>query len=856
MRIYLILVFIFPALLSAAWFDYLPTEVTEPDGSILQLFASGDEFANHLHDQDGFSIIAHEENGYHYYAELKAGLPRASQYRVGSVDPNTLGFRPHINVSDEEYRRRADLANTRSAPNAASEYRAGLCNINIFLRFYDQTEFEEPRSFYNDRFSAPYPEASVASYFAQTSYGNMNIHTYSYPLCDPDTNLSYQDTHPRAYYLVYNAVTNPIGYEDQDEGYSRLHQLLYNALNYVIPQISTEINLDMNGDGRVDNVSFIARGPHAAWAQPLWAHSSSMVNISINGVTVNRYTFQPQPQSSIRTLTHEMYHVVGAPDLYHYTFDGISPVGAWDLMETGTGHMGAHMKRKYGGWIPDIPVLTTPGTYTLLPISNPTNNCYRINIPGDNYNYFVLEYRQKDSDIFEENIPGTGLLVYRIRHGAYGNDSGAQYGSYDEVYIYRPDGSQEINGRIASAPFNAIDTGDAINAFTNPNCWLPYGGVANLNIHSIQLHENSVSFFYDPSPTQIPPDVSITDPVANTFVHNAPILLSAEAFHPDGDIQSLSFYINGELLATLTDAPYTIWWTPHAQTTGLQNLSVSAVSSAGLSSGAHLAFWILNLSNENWVHLMSEDPAYTSFSRGAIPISVALDLNLGSSRFMLHKIAFQLEDDPWGDPEIPGLVSAQIKRFHMGAITDEVLIDIGDLMYSYPGRNEFEVYSDVELSGQIAVILHLFDYQRMVFDTNGLCGHSWITEPNRPWMDAMGRGILGAAAIELLLSAQIDNDDPILSPQPARLLVYPNPITHSAEIKYELDFSQNISLDIHNLRGQHVRSLHSGNALKGTHTASWDARDHNGSKVANGIYLLSLKTRNGSSVLRKMVICR
>ncbi|MDZ4121542.1 MAG: M6 family metalloprotease domain-containing protein, partial [Candidatus Cloacimonadaceae bacterium] len=493
MRIFMILFIVLPGLLCAAWFDFLPTEVTDPDGQIHYLYATGDEFANHLHDTEGFSVIASKIDGYHYYAELDAGEPVASVYRVGSIDPRAVGLVPHISISREEYNKRVAQNQTRKNESVSTDFRAMLTNINIFIRFSDQTEFEEPRSFYEHQFNAPYPEASLRSYFQQTSYGNMAVNTYHFPICDPNTNLSYQDTNPRAYYLPYHEITNPIGFPEGEIG-MRLDTLLSNAVLYIRPQVPTTINLDMNGDGYVDNISFIIRGPHSAWSGGLWAHASHLDDLSINGVPASRYTFQPQPQSTVRTLTHEMFHVIGAPDLYHFSFDGITPVGAWDLMESGTGHMGAHMKRKYGNWITNIPTLTVAGTYTLLPITSPVNNSYRINIADNDNDYFVLEYRKKNSDLFEQNIPGSGLLIYRIRHGIYGNS----FSTHDEVYIYRPDGTATVNGLIASAAFNGMDNGDSFNAATNPNCWLPGGSLADLNIHSIQVLDNGVSFYYDP----------------------------------------------------------------------------------------------------------------------------------------------------------------------------------------------------------------------------------------------------------------------------------------------------------------------------------------------------------------------
>ena len=96
----------------------------------------------------------------------------------------------------------------------------------------------------------------------------------------------------------------------------------------------------------------------------LWAHRWTLFsqNVYINGKRVYDYTFQPEGQVAVRTICHEMFHALGAPDLYHYTNQGvISPAGTWDIMDGGSGHMLAYMKWKYSNhsWINNIPEITT-----------------------------------------------------------------------------------------------------------------------------------------------------------------------------------------------------------------------------------------------------------------------------------------------------------------------------------------------------------------------------------------------------------------------------------------------------------------------------------------------------------------
>ena len=138
-----------------------------------------------------------------------------------------------------------------------------------------------------------------------------------------------------------------------------------------------------------------------------------------------------------------MFHVLGAPDLYHYSFAVPQPVGGWDIMENGHGHMCAYMKWKYGQWISSIPQITTTGSYSLSPLTSATNNCYSIASSRSANEYYVVEYRRGDAP-FESSLPGSGLLVYRINRTKEGSGNGN--GPPDEVYLYRPDGTTSVNG--------------------------------------------------------------------------------------------------------------------------------------------------------------------------------------------------------------------------------------------------------------------------------------------------------------------------------------------------------------------------------------------------------------------------
>lgn len=75
---------------SAAWLTNEPQTITQPDGAVINCFATGDEFYNWLHDANGFTIIQNHETGFYTYAILENDVLKPSQYIVGQAEPNLM----------------------------------------------------------------------------------------------------------------------------------------------------------------------------------------------------------------------------------------------------------------------------------------------------------------------------------------------------------------------------------------------------------------------------------------------------------------------------------------------------------------------------------------------------------------------------------------------------------------------------------------------------------------------------------------------------------------------------------------------------------------------------------------------
>jgi len=555
----------------AAYLRNIPVNVKQPDGTVLSCFASGDEFYNWLHDKDGYTILRNPATGFLVYADKVDGKLVPTEFIAGRTYARTLeqaGIKTKL--LDDLKPRETRLAAAEGEPIVNAPKTGTINNLVVYIRFSDQEEFnqtfiDDTAAFFNSTDSGV---SSLSNYFTEVSYNQLAVGSTLYPGSTPGI-FSYVDSYARAYYMPYDASTNPGGYANETERRTREHTLLQNAVNAISGEVPGGLNIDGDSDGLVDNICFIARGEPTAWATLLWPHQWSLYTyfVYINGKRVYTYNFQLETALDVSVLCHEMFHSLGAPDLYHYyTSTDLHPVWAWDLMQYNLDppqHMGAYMKWKYGTWIPSIPVITTSGTYTLHPLTSATNNSYKIASPASSTEFFVVEYRKMtDGGTFESSLYNEGLLVYRINSSYNGNANGPP----DEVYIYRPNGTSTEDGEPWYAPFSANQSRTQINDGTNPSSFLTDGSPGGLSISNVGFYGDTISF-----------DVAI-----NTFTVTSPN--GGEFWNALGSA-TVTWMSTGSMstvdIRLSTDSGTT--WTPLAEDTandGSETITVPLIASA------------------------------------------------------------------------------------------------------------------------------------------------------------------------------------------------------------------------------------------------------------------------------------
>jgi hypothetical protein len=87
-----------------------------------------------------------------------------------------------------------------------------------------------------------------------------------------------------------------------------------------------------------------------------------------------------------------------------------------------------------------------------------------------------------------------------------------------------------------------------------------------------------------------------------------------------------------------------------------------------------------------------------------------------------------------------------------------------------------------------------------------------------------------------------------------KLIAYPNPFNPSVNISFHLPRSQDCRIDIYNIKGQRVTSLHKGLLASGNHSLQWHGKDANGRNVASGIYFARVKTPHQAKSLKIMLM--
>jgi len=798
--VWAVLAAVLPAGLRAAWLENVPVPVRQPDGREFAAYMTGDEYFNWLHDRDGFPLLKEPGSGWYVYARREGSTLAATTLRAGSTDPAAAGLTPGVPVAAaklEEARRKhwqAPGLTTRIAAQSAPK--SGVMeNLVVFVRCSDDPEFTDAASLYAASFNGSGAGVnSVYAYFYEISYQQLSVHSRFFPQ-PGSTIVSWLDTHPRGYYKPRS--DDPLGYADESERTSREQLLIRNALEAVKSQIPASLQLDGDGDGLIDNIVIIVQGTPSAWNTLFWPHAWALYQyaVTINGKRAYSYSLQLQSfvsNGSTHTLVHELLHTIGFPDLYHYSYDGLHPVGVWDIMASPTAppqHPGAWCKYKYGHWIADLPEITGNAACTLNPLTSRTGNACRIPAPADpgGGEFFVAEYRRREGSIFESALPGEGLLLYRIdqRDPAHEGDAALP----DEVYIYRPHGTLADNGTLWEATFSAGSGRTVCNDGTSPAPFFADGSASHLDLYDVGAAGATISFSLAREAPDAPLLVYPADRAQDT---PCAVILSWQAAAGAQSYQ-LQLAADSGFTARMVDA------------SGVAQLSWPV---SGLSEAATY-FWRLRAANSSGAGAWSPAWQFTTSPPDQLPVELLSFTAAAQAEGIALAWVTATETENFGF-DIERRCGEEEAWHKIGFIEGHG---------NSSSRQSYRYLDPLRVAGTYGYRLRQIDFDGTTF---------YHPEQVASWTQPRDFG-LGQN--------------------------YPNPFNPVTTIAYHLAASAEIDLSVFNSRGQLVQQLVQGTQESGDHQVRWEGCDAAGHPVAGGVYHYILRCGSRSE-RRAMLLLR
>ncbi|MFC1887187.1 T9SS type A sorting domain-containing protein [Candidatus Cloacimonadota bacterium] len=123
-------------------------------------------------------------------------------------------------------------------------------------------------------------------------------------------------------------------------------------------------------------------------------------------------------------------------------------------------------------------------------------------------------------------------------------------------------------------------------------------------------------------------------------------------------------------------------------------------------------------------------------------------------------------------------------------------------------------------------------------------------------MDSYGDGghIVSDCTVYFAVAGGTDADD-VLDIPTALNGNYPNPFNPTTTISYSINKSDNVSLEIYNVKGQLVKTLVNEYVEAGTQEVIWNGLDDSRNRVSSGVYFYKLNTGDYSST-KKMILLK
>jgi M6 family metalloprotease-like protein len=862
--------------------------VFQPDGTPIDCFIKGDEWANWHETPDGWSIIKND-NDIWVYAEGVNGIFLLPGNKIVNQDPPPQYIKKHLKP-DPVYRP-IHRSNINLNISRTDTFRIPV----IYFQFPDQ--------------AVTYPVGDIDNLFNQEGYGHPGF-PESGSFREFYEEISYNQFSPNATIVgVFTAPNNHDYYGSDGPNYgTRVRQLVRAMVDSAEAAGFDWSQFDNDGDGDVDGVTLVHSGLGAEQGDGsnIWSHRWSLGDNAVtnDGVLINDYNINPEMQgtniTAIGVLAHEFGHVLGLPDLYDTDYSS-SGAGKLALMASGSwgtsgntpwfpSSMNAWSKTEMG-WS-NVIIINSGQTNVELEQSFTNNTIYLVAHPYDISEYWLIENRRKRGT--DHLMPQPGILFWHIdteKTSGWGvNTDEPHYG----VGLEQADGLFELENDGAS------DGGD------------PYPGLTDNREFTHCSTPSTVSYYFEPSM------------IAFTNISNSDSIMSFDISFDDvetGSMSAVGFgdaYAVGYLSISMTNNivinEFSFELTQHPGILSIQSIELSGRASADtiIVTGNLIELVNPNIPSGSGEILMLTVFANTG-SDGTVNINAdninTIDDNgnivcliFDGSTYIVNPITQSVSmDSTNASAGGTGLVGINV---HNNIPLKMFLITVNNSPdYLTPFEESF---TDGNQNGQ-------FDEGEIFTDLNG--DGDWTpivqtTVRTASWdlsyqINDAGIMVAGLNSIDSIaigdgpifkINYLVDNDAPTtdismifysvnltdifgnynlqyessnsvfvvtgLSTENEEFIPktfsmsanFPNPFNPVTYVNFDVPEQSNVSFTIYSLLGQEVMSM-TNEYQPGTYKLSWNGRDGFGNSVPSGVYILQM-TSEGFTQSQKLLLLK
>ncbi len=388
-------------------------EMTQPEGSIVNVYLHGDESFHWQTNELGEWIELNEEGYFHVVEALNEGQIRANSMsnRRGIQRPARaavdLNLAPRGLVILVNF---ADLAFETSKVEMDSM----IAGKNYTRDYYYLNKKKDTIQVTSS--------GSAWQYFYDSSYGQY----------DPQFDVVGPVT-----------VSKKMSHYGQNGTWSNdanVDQMIKEACELIEDSVDFK-EYDNDGDGEVDFVYVIYAGYGEAdggGANTIWPHTWQLdaagTRCFVDSMVVNLYAcgneleYESKAHTGIGTFCHEFSHVLGLPDLYVTDYGNHKTWGEWSVMDYGpyanngnTPPAYSAYERFFMGWL--TPELIVDSAEMVLEELNSSKMAFLIsetdehNLIGNDPNpttFYLLENRQQTG--WDEYLPGHGMMLTKVQY--------------------------------------------------------------------------------------------------------------------------------------------------------------------------------------------------------------------------------------------------------------------------------------------------------------------------------------------------------------------------------------------------------------------------------------------------------